>query len=73
MCPEKGKKLGKGLEHTSDEKQMKNMSALSLEKRRLGEYLISPCNSLTRGCSQVRSLLPGNQLQDRSCFRGDLD
>ncbi|KAF4803763.1 hypothetical protein TURU_013295 [Turdus rufiventris] len=48
--------LGKGLEHKSDEEQMKELGkGLSLEKRRLKGELVAVHNSLTGGDSQGAS------------------
>lgn len=58
VCFIRTRKLVKGLEHKSDEEQLGELEGFSLEKRRLGEGLLTLYNSLKGEGSQVRCLLP---------------
>lgn len=62
MCPKKGRGVGKGLEHRSDEQQLRE---LSLETKR-GNLLVLH-SSMERGCrvGESQSVLPSSKQQDK--------
>ncbi|KAJ7424673.1 protein tilB isoform X3 [Pitangus sulphuratus] len=45
--------LGEGLEHKSDEEQLRDLGVFTMEKRRLGGNLLTLYNSLQEVCSEV--------------------
>ncbi|KAJ7395344.1 hypothetical protein BTVI_155868 [Pitangus sulphuratus] len=62
--------LGKGLEHKSDEEQLKELGVVILGKKRLRSHFITLCNCLKEGRNKVGVSLFSWATSDRTIGNG---